>query len=453
MTTTLPLQPYNLDADLENFKRDERAFAYHYFSADTADFQAKVRRWTGQEARLSAISQAILRDEHLWQWILFGLRPEDSISDLVGTGTGGLQIYGRTEPGVRDLRGVAIVGARVDGPLGGIHDTNFDYCLFDKCNFDLPPKDGRFPHFTFFQNTFRHTLFRDCAFSNVTFYKGQFEDALFSNCSFNNVAFVADDVRYRRVVFFNSRLRDVNLENVDLTSFCFVGECTFERISFGDAMLDSLSFEPIGKEIVDQCRRWDRERFPYKKSVRNVRYATEGLAKHTSEIVAYQGLAKFYRVLMSASSDRPEDYPRFVRATYLHTWLLDEAKLLYNGRRRIIAPLFVRYVLGYGHRPERPLIVWFIMNLVFTAGYLFGGLNHNGKLVGRAFHFNASKFGATLHDAARCLYFSFVTATTVGFGDFSPATGVSMALTATHAVLGILLMTMFTVVLARRFFK
>lgn len=453
VVTTLPLQPYNLDAELEEFKRDEKAFAaYHYFSADAVEFQSKVRRWAGQEQRLAAASQAILRGETLWQEILFGVRPEDSIADLKGTGSGGVQIHGHTQPYVRDLRGVAVVGADIDRQLNGIHYANFDYCQFGRCNFHPPPTDGRFPIFLFAGTSVRHTLFRDCTFSNVTFYKGQIEDAFFSNCSFNNVAFVSDDdASYRRIVFFNSCLRDVNLENTNPKSFCFLGDCTFEQIRFGDTTLKS--FDPIGKEVVEQCRRWDRERFPYKKAVHNPSYATEGLAKHTSEIVAYQGLAKFYRALMSASSDRPEDYPRFVRATYLQTWLLDEAKVLYHGRCRAIAALFARNVLGYGYRPERPLIVWFLMNLVFSVAYLFGGLSHNGALVARSFHFNASKIPATLQDAAQCLYFSFVTATTVGFGDFSPASSASMALAATHAVLGILLMTMFTVVLARRFFK
>ena len=58
----------------------------------------------------------------------------------------------------------------------------------------------------------------------------------------------------------------------------------------------------------------------------------------------------------------------------------------------------------------------------------------------------ASSFGA-------CLYFSMVTFTTLGYGDLYPNPGFPRALAAGEAVLGMILMSLFTVVLARKFIR
>ncbi|APO80014.1 hypothetical protein BL240_00265 [Pseudomonas putida] len=52
-----------------------------------------------------------------------------------------------------------------------------------------------------------------------------------------------------------------------------------------------------------------------------------------------------------------------------------------------------------------------------------------------------------------CIYFSVITATTVGYGDITPTPGVSMLFSASNAAIGMFLFTTFTVVIVRRLLR
>ena len=102
--------------------------------------------------------------------------------------------------------------------------------------------------------------------------------------------------------------------------------------------------------------------------------------------------------------------------------------------------LFIgRGVLGYGEKPWRPLCCAAGVMLVFAVIFWW-------KSAVATVAPEASSFGA-------CLYFSMVTFTTLGYGDLYPNPGFPRALAGGEAVLGMILMSLFTVVLARKYIR
>jgi hypothetical protein len=98
--------------------------------------------------------------------------------------------------------------------------------------------------------------------------------------------------------------------------------------------------------------------------------------------------------------------------------------------------LIGQFVLGYGEKPMRPLL--------WAAGTIF------------LFAVLYWLAGAVVPQAASVwdnLYFSVVTFTTLGYGDLRPAQGLPRALAAIEALIGVTLMSLFLVTLARRFIR
>ncbi len=95
-----------------------------------------------------------------------------------------------------------------------------------------------------------------------------------------------------------------------------------------------------------------------------------------------------------------------------------------------------KLLLGYGEKPLRPL-GWAVGTIMFFAWlfWILGAVAPGG-----------SSFGD-------CLYFSVVTFTTLGYGDLHPNPGNPRLLAGAEAVLGVALMSLFLVVLARKFIR
>jgi len=107
---------------------------------------------------------------------------------------------------------------------------------------------------------------------------------------------------------------------------------------------------------------------------------------------------------------------------------------------------FARFLYGYGERPA-----FIIANaLVYLAGmavlYLAIGLVEGDRPV----VFDAAAgWGANLVAYGKCLYFSIITYTTVGYGDITPV-DVAKPLAALEALSGNFMMALFVVVFVRK---
>ncbi len=106
--------------------------------------------------------------------------------------------------------------------------------------------------------------------------------------------------------------------------------------------------------------------------------------------------------------------------------------------------LLVDLLWGYGQRPSR----LFFFSLLFIAAcavvYFLTGIRLGDQcVVGPA-------SAAAAHHFGECLYFSFVTFTTVGYGDITPCSGLSRAMAATEAFSGVFIMSLFVTANVRK---
>jgi len=100
----------------------------------------------------------------------------------------------------------------------------------------------------------------------------------------------------------------------------------------------------------------------------------------------------------------------------------------------------IQYVFGYGTKWERVLITWFIV--VFGLGVVFWF----GKGVETA---NSVPVTSLLKN----IYFSVVTATTLGYGDYRPVPGIFQGLASFEAIFGTFMWAAFIVIFARKYMR
>ncbi|MCG9697650.1 ion channel [Shewanella sp. Isolate11] len=101
---------------------------------------------------------------------------------------------------------------------------------------------------------------------------------------------------------------------------------------------------------------------------------------------------------------------------------------------------------GYGEAPVRVIIFSMLLILVCALLYLFTGLNYDGHI--HIFKFS-NEFGTNIKLFLNCLYYSVVTFTTLGYGDFTPI-GYSRAIAAMEAFTGSFTIALFVVVFVKK---
>ena len=118
-------------------------------------------------------------------------------------------------------------------------------------------------------------------------------------------------------------------------------------------------------------------------------------------------------------------------------WL--EMEAIRHGKSifsRILIFLFQRLLHGYGEKYRNVIITAIIIILICSVFFALLGIQEQ----------NCQN---QIHNYWTCLYFSVVTFTTLGYGDFHPI-GTTRAIAATEAFFGAFLMALFVVTFARR---
>ncbi len=115
------------------------------------------------------------------------------------------------------------------------------------------------------------------------------------------------------------------------------------------------------------------------------------------------------------------------------------------SRKRLVSKM-VDIFCGYGEAPLR-IIGLSIAIIIFCAGiYTFTGLNYQGEILSYNHQLTTSEnFSLFLS----CLYYSVVTFTTLGYGDFTPV-GLSRAVAAMEAFTGSFTIALFVVVFVKK---
>lgn len=110
-----------------------------------------------------------------------------------------------------------------------------------------------------------------------------------------------------------------------------------------------------------------------------------------------------------------------------------------------IASRMVDLFCGYGEDPWRIILLSILLIIICAVLYAVTGLNYNGDLVA----FSMQQTLQTNVDVFfSCLYYSVVTFTTLGYGDFTPI-GLSRTLAAFEAFTGSFTIALFVVVIVK----
>ena len=439
---------------------DIKLHNYNYH-VDTEFADRLMKRWKNQDERLANIISLIQSDDPYWCKSLREPVPLP-LSDEVGA-NGGIRKSSSNETYEykRDLRGVEIQDLVVDKYYDSIHYSYFDFSSFNKCKFQFQSTKDMF----FFKNSLNNTKFTDCTFKNGWFFEGEMIDAVFYRCHFDGVVFNMNNPEknnYKRIVFIGCNFKDCDLSRIDLSSCVFVEGCKFENIKI-DAE-DLNSFSPIGAEIIKTIKIWDKEHWSTRKHIHSVTFpgvrepivnkmkSGKVQPKSKNNIITrmvYSGLIDFYD-FTTDKYDNQKGRSIFSRTHYVLSWLIDEKSSI-NRRLATLPKYFVsRYVAGYGDRPESPITAWFFSVAIFAVFLGFSGIEVNNHSVT---FFDQCSLSEVAAFYLKSLYFSVITATTVGYGDIGPTNGLSMGLSALNAIIGMFLYTTFTVVMVRRLFR
>lgn len=434
--------PIDLQKKLEVNKDRHNAFFYNYYTSDIAEFTHAADRWKDKKKLLQEIAEEITKENLKWQDIEF-LNKE------------------------RNLAGTQFKRAQLIKRLYALDHTNLDFCYFDFCKFLMPEpdKDSNTYDTLFWNCSLKNAFFKNCKFENVAFSGGVFKCIVFYDCKFNDVVFNKNkDGEYGFIFFQNCTFKNSDFSNVNMQTFCFWGDCEFENLKYDYDLLPKNAI--IGKEIIQLCHKWDSESYmernrnhyvggPYSKlEIAPFGRSEETIIvkKYSSVINCYDGLIKFYKQL-AAYEDVHGEHLFFLKYSYLHQLIKDEKVRVQSKFIGKYKGFFSRYVLGYGCKAGRPLISFWIMVLFFSFLYLFNGIETQSTTINRDLVFKPQYFLETIDDWGTCIYYSTVTATTIGYGDIHPANELTRFFVCMQGFLGILMMTLFTVIFGRRFFK
>jgi len=110
----------------------------------------------------------------------------------------------------------------------------------------------------------------------------------------------------------------------------------------------------------------------------------------------------------------------------------------FNSLHKWLCSCFLNGIFGYGEQPVKVIISAISIILIFTFLFMSSGIN------------DTSIGGSTSNIFLDCVYFSTVTFTTLGYGDFRPLEGWSRIFAGSEAFIGALMMALFVYTFARR---
>jgi hypothetical protein len=108
------------------------------------------------------------------------------------------------------------------------------------------------------------------------------------------------------------------------------------------------------------------------------------------------------------------------------------------GLHKWLWSCFLNAIYGYGEKPGRVIVSAILVILLFASLFMIFGITNVG------IEFNTS------NNFLDCMYFSTITFTTLGYGDFRPLEGLGRILAGSEAFIGAFMMALFVYTFARR---
>ncbi len=222
------------------------------------------------------------------------------------------------------------------------------------------------------------------------------------------------------VDFHGTSLMKANLENANL-NYADLSDCNLLGVNLNNAKLEHVNW---GKRLLQ-----------------------ESLARKTKvraeKVDYYQQAEEIYRNLRKVTEAQGlfETAGLFFRKEMV----MRRYQMPRNSSKRFISKM-VDVFCGYGEVPMRVVVFSLIAIFLFATAYFFSGIQEGGQLVSLT---TSHSFLHGIENYARCIYFSIVTFTTLGYGDISPI-GFSRAIAATEAFIGSFTLALFVVVFVKK---
>jgi len=226
-------------------------------------------------------------------------------------------------------------------------------------------------------------------------------------------------VDFRHATLLKADLNDANLNRANLQHATLLGT------KFGGTHLEHVQW---GWRILQEDRARESQRDN----------------KLTEALTNFEEAEEVYRNLRRCAEDR--GYFELAGSFFHREMVMNRNKKPLLSFARLFSK-FEDLVTGYGEKPSRVLRFAALLILIYALAYFLVGIEGDGHEVllqsGRSFAENLGDFG-------RCVYYSIVTFTTLGYGDFIPIKPLARFFAASEALIGAFSMSLFVVVFVRK---
>lgn len=323
-------------------------------------------------------------------------------------------------------------------------------------------------------------IFDNCIFENIYFNACTFWNCTFKNCKFEGLSVIFEKCNFSKTELilqgkeFVTYDGSTEFENCELSSSKFYN-CSGSRLIFDNNRFILSSFnncnmpEVIMKDnyfystyfnnsnIKDLCiigiKKADLE-FHFTNESKNIYmhkniYVSKMEKEHLQNKEDFEFASKMYYTLIDYLGMKNMDTEYMSEYKYCYNYFSMNAK----ARWKQPWDRFSWIVCGFGEKLGR-FIAFFLAAIIIPAfGYLLCGIQLGKEIIKYTIVGNDPfTLGDWLRDFGKCLHFSIVTFSTVGYGNIVPING-SYIISAIQILVGILFIALFTSIVLKKILK
>ena len=341
---------------------------------------------------------------------------------------------------------------------------DFNVTLFKKANFNSTIFKGisNFEGIVFEENAFfRNAIFENAAFLSTTFkgnanfrsaifYYANFKNSTFrSNANFRNVTFGTvyfRSTKFNKFVSFRSTTfnKYANFKNAifrGIVTFLYATLVPGKKLNIKAEGTGIIVFEQTNLENVFLDLNLDKGVLIDFTNVllKNTKINKDQIEKH----ILQEDRKKFFRakeiyLLLKNNFHSIGKYDDESWAFKKEKDMERKSNCHFKTLHKWLWSCFLNGIFGYGEQPGKVIISAISIILIFTFLFMISGIS------------DTSIGGFTSNNFIDCVYFSVITFTTLGYGDFRPLEGCGRVFAGTEAFIGALMMALFIYTFARR---
>ena len=311
--------------------------------------------------------------------------------------------------------------------------------------------DAFFKHIIFKEGTnFRYTKFRGGAFFMSATFEGiaDFVDTTFGRDAIFRVKAIKKNLNFVNIVFGQGKTLEVNtLDIEDEVIVCFkkdFSEKIYLDLFLGGKTLIYFTTERIIQNMIIDRKQIENHVFQEKRKKFKESEEVYLLLKNK-----FRNMGRYEDESWAYKKEKDMERKNNCHFKSLHKWL---------------GSCFLNAIYGYGEKPERVFLSAILIILIFACVFMNYGITSDSQIINLP-KYNIIKelFKGIIHgnlliifkgipwDQIRnCLYFSTVTFTTLGLGDFTPVESWGRIFVGLEAFIGAFMMALFVYTFARR---